>query len=248
MIPLYGIDGKPKGEVQPGTAFATPVRQDLIQRAVLAERARQRQPYGVDPLAGKRTSAHYHGLRHYRNTMMNREMARMPRIHGTGALHFTARFVPQATKGRKAHPPKAEKDWTLKINKKERLLALRSALAATAQARPAGTLAFPIVVEDRLLQISKTRELLAFLAALGIPLLRERSVRAGRGKSRGRRYRTPKGPLLVVHAKPAHALGVETVAVKDLQVSHLAPGGQPGRRCIFTETSFKQAGELGGEA
>ncbi len=117
---IYDIKGKVKGKITIPKIFSVAVRKDLIEKAVLAERSRKRQPYGSDPLAGKRTSAHYHGRRSIRWSMMNREMARTKRIHNQGGLNYTARFVPQATKGRKAHPPKAEKKWKLKINKKSK--------------------------------------------------------------------------------------------------------------------------------
>lgn len=122
---IYGIDGKRAGEVELPALFSAHVRADVIKRAVLAQQSARRQPYGTDPLAGKRTSAHYHGSRHYRFTMMNKEMSRMPRIHGkVGYMMWTARFAPHAVKGRRAHPPKAEKIWLQKVNVKERRLAI----------------------------------------------------------------------------------------------------------------------------
>src|SRR3989338_4855614 len=112
MPKIYDTTGNPLEEIKLPGVFSTPYRPDVIKRAVLAEQSAKRQPYGADPLSGKRTSAHYHGKRKYRWAMMNKEMARMSRIHGkVGSLHFTARFAPQAVKGRQAHPPKAEKIW-----------------------------------------------------------------------------------------------------------------------------------------
>ena len=57
-------------------------------------------------------------------------MARTPRKNGGGGRGAEA---PNTVGGRRAHPPKAEKEWELKINSKERKKAFRSALAATAQ-------------------------------------------------------------------------------------------------------------------
>src|SRR3989344_120595 len=131
-VQVLSIDGKPKGEANLGAVFKTAIRKDIIQRVFVAEQAGKRQAYGTDPLAGDRSSAHYHGSRHVKWTMMNKEMARMKRIHGQGYLNYTARVVPFATKGRRAHPPRAEKVWAQKVNKKEKVLALKSALSATA--------------------------------------------------------------------------------------------------------------------
>jgi len=132
-VNIFDLQGNPKGKVDIPITFKETVREDLIRRAVLASQSK-RQPYGVDILAGKRTSAHYHGYRRHRWTMMSREMARMPRIHGKASPHlmWRPRFVPQTKGGREAHPPKVEKVWELKINDKERKKAIRSAIAATA--------------------------------------------------------------------------------------------------------------------
>ncbi|RLJ08129.1 MAG: 50S ribosomal protein L4, partial [Candidatus Aenigmatarchaeota archaeon] len=131
-VPVYSLAGKELKKIDISRLFQLEPRDDVIRKAVRAELLSSRQPYGRDPLAGKRTSAHYHGRRHYRWTMMNREMARMKRIHHQGLLEWTARFVPQAVKGRLAHPPKAEKNLKKKVNKKEKLLAIFSALSASA--------------------------------------------------------------------------------------------------------------------
>ncbi len=133
MPKVYDLQGNAVEEMDLPGVFSTAYRPDVIKRAVLASQSARRQPYGADPLAGKKTSAHYHGRRKYRFTMMNKEMARIARIHGkVGYMAMRARFVPQAVKGRKAHPPKAEKLWEERINAKEKRLAIRSALAACA--------------------------------------------------------------------------------------------------------------------
>src|SRR3989338_10464258 len=101
---IYDKDGKVVSQVELPDVFKTAYRPDLIKRAVLSLQSSRRQPYGTDVLAGKRTSAHYNGKRHYRFSMMNKEMARIARIHGKAAsgtyLNLRARFVAQATKGR----------------------------------------------------------------------------------------------------------------------------------------------------
>lgn len=109
--------------------FSEPIREDLILCAVLASQSKRRQPYGTNPLAGKRTAAHFHSGRPSRTgahrwAMIGREMARLPRLHGKTVpwLSFRARFVPQAVKGREAFPPLVEKVWAQEINDKERKL------------------------------------------------------------------------------------------------------------------------------
>ena len=112
----------------------------------------------------------------------------------------------------------------------------------------------PIVVENALEEqdakdftVSKGVEI---LKALGIFADVERAsqgthIRAGRGKLRGRRYRTPRS-LLVVTTKldgVARAFrnlpGVEVVDPSGLNAEVLAPGGDPGRLTLFTETALE---------
>ena len=103
-------------------AFEEPVRLDLIRRAVRAARANRRQAYGASRGAGFRHSVSWPGK--------GRGMARTPRKNGGGGRGAQA---PNTVGGRRAHPPKVDKEWDLKINSKERKKAFRSALAATSQ-------------------------------------------------------------------------------------------------------------------
>src|SRR3989344_8716463 len=125
-VDFFDLDGKSKGKIELPEVFHEQIREDLIRRAVIATLSNRRQPYGVDPMAGKRTSAHYHGYRRHRYTMMNKEMARMPRLHGKvpPQQQWQAKFVPQAKGGREAHPPVVEKVWAIKMNDRERKLAV----------------------------------------------------------------------------------------------------------------------------
>src|SRR3989344_3527178 len=133
-VDVLDLNGKPIEEIELPTVFSEPLRRDLVHRAVLASQSNRRQPYSPDPMAGKRTAAHYHGKRRSRYSMMNKETARLPRLHAKTVpfLQMRARFVPQAVGGRRAHPQLVEKVWSQKINKKERRKAIRSAIAATA--------------------------------------------------------------------------------------------------------------------
>jgi large subunit ribosomal protein L4e len=255
-VPVYSLRGTQKGSITLGRALSMPVRPDLIKRAVLAEQAAMRQPYGADPRAGKHTSASYRGRRGVRHSMMNREMARMKRITSTRTLYMRARFVPQAVKGRKAHPPKAGKSWDRKVNKKERVAALLSAASATLDSglvRKRGNLEhvrhIPLVVEDRLQEIAVLRDFRQVLDNLGLEKVTDapaRKTRAGRGTMRGRRYRKKRGMLFIISedrglVKAARNLaGLEVVETGNLSVGMLAPGAEPGRLCVWTEGALKK--------
>jgi len=258
---VFDLSGKVVGKVDLPKVFSEAVRQDVIRRAVIAT-ASIRQPYGTDPMAGKRSSAHYHGYRRHRWTMMNKEMARMPRIHGKVSpnLMWKARIVPQAKGGREAHPPKVEKVWQEGINKKERKLATRSAIAATAVRdlvvnrghRIDNIKQLPIVVLDDMQQMKKSKELVSFLTAIGLgqelEKLKERKIRAGRGKTRGRKYKRKVGPLIVITedkgiGKAAKNLNINVCRAENLSAAYLAPGGMPGRLAIYTQSALKKIGD-----
>ncbi|MDH5460392.1 MAG: 50S ribosomal protein L4, partial [Candidatus Bathyarchaeota archaeon] len=54
---IFNLDGKPIGKITLPPIFQTPLRPDVIKRAVLAIRSSRFQPQGRDPMAGKRTTA-----------------------------------------------------------------------------------------------------------------------------------------------------------------------------------------------
>ena len=260
---VFNTAGSKTEEIALPAVFSTPYRPDVIRRAVLVQQGNARQRYGADPLAGKRTSAHYHGSRHYRFSMMNKETSRMPRIHGksAGMYAMRARFAPHAVKGRRAHPPKSDKIWARDINQKEKQLAIMSALAAGAKIElviQRGHKAdfAPIIFTDDFESIAKTKEVLALLSKI-IPKELERcstkKVRAGKGKARGRKYRIKKGPLVIAGAncevlKAARNIqGVDAVSATNVNAQLLAPGTDAGRMLIITKAGLKKLDEKFGE-
>ena len=264
-LPIYNLEGKHSGEIEVGQALSKPVRLDIINRCVLAEAASKRQAYGTDVRGGKRTSAHYHGERGYRFGMMNREMARLKRIHNQGYMTFVARFSPQARKGRQAHPPKAEAVWFQKVNKKEKLIALFSSISASTNKSLlssrghiiSGINSFPLVIDDKADEINNTKKLRQLMISLGLEQelerVKEKNIRAGMGKNRGRKYKKKKGPIIVSSnegglAKSAKNIaGVDFSSSKKLSISMLAPGGQPGRLMIFTKSALEDIIKLSGK-
>lgn len=249
---VYDLEGKQTAEIELPSVFGVPHRPDVIKRAVLAQQSAKRQPYGTDPLAGLRSSAHYHGSRHYRYAMMNKEMSRMPRIHGkVGYMAWRGRVAPQTVKGRRAHPPKAQKIWLQRINQKERMLAIRSALAASANPELLKSRGHahksPIILTNDFDNIKNTKavhSLLDKIAAVELARTEKRKVRAGKGKMRGRKYSTKKGPLVIL-SKNCPAIkasrnipGLDAVSVSNLNVELLAPGTHAGRLIVTTQSGL----------
>lgn len=258
---ILSLNGKKKGEMKLPSIFSTEYRPDLIKRAVLAAQSHRRQRYGSNKKAGKRTSAHYEGVTDSdpSQKMMQREMARLPREHGDTARFMRARFVPQAEGGRKAHPPKVEKDWRKKINKKERKFAIRSAIAGTSNPELAkernhsfeGDL--PIIVDNSIQEIKKTKKLLEILRKIGLEKELERTkkkkARKGKGKLRRGKHKKRIGPLLVIEkdkgiAKATNNIpGIDVIDLEKLNTEILSPGSHGIRLTIWTKSAIEKLGE-----
>jgi len=240
------LNGDEAEEIDLPDVFETQFRSDLIRRAVVAAQANRKQAYGADEFAGLRTPAESFGS--------GRGMAHVPRSNGQG------RRVPQTVKGRKAHPPKAEKDQTKKVNDKERKLATRSAIAATADAELVAERGhafdedteLPLVVSDEFEELVKTKEVVSFLEAVGVADDIERAdegrtIRAGRGTTRGRKTREPKSVLFVTSEEPSKAArnlaGADVATGREVSVEDLAPGTHPGRLTVFTESALAEVAE-----
>ena len=256
-VEVLDLSGNSIRETRLPGVFSEEYRPDLIRRAVLAMQSHRLQPKGTSPLAGRKTSAESWGA--------GRGVARVPRIkNGRRAAR-----APQAVGGRRAHPPKTEKVLKRKINDKERRKAIRSAIAATINpelVRSRGHkfsegVVLPIVVENSFVTLEKTADVEEFFQTIGIgaDLLRarERKIRAGRGKMRGRRYKTKKSVLIVISGDEAedpgnikitssarNLPGVDVSYVGALNAELLAPGTHPGRLTVWTESSFMKLGEL----
>ncbi|KTG09242.1 50S ribosomal protein L4 [Haloprofundus marisrubri] len=241
---IKDLNGDDAGTLELPEVFETTYRPDLIKRAVLAAQANRTQAYGADPLAGMRTPAESLGS--------GRGMAHVPRENGR------ARRVPQAVSGRKAHPPKAEKEHGKKINKKERQLAVRSAIAATTDSdlvsergHQFGDADLPLVVSDDFEDLVKTQEVVSLLEALGvdddIERAEDRKVRAGQGKARGRKYKRPKSILFVTSEEPSKAArnlaGADVVTASEVNTEDLAPGTHAGRLTVWTESAVEEVAD-----
>ena len=247
-VNVYDIDGSPSEKIDLPQVFQTPFRPDVIRKSFNVLHSNRRQRYGSDPFAGTKHATASAGK--------GRGMSRVPRLTQgrRGAL------APCVVGGRRAHPPKAEKNWEEKINKKEKKLARDSAIAATADKvivskrghRFDNKITLPIVVKDKFEKIKKTQEVIDALDKIGIydDILRAtngKHIRAGKGKNRGRKYKTPCSLLIVtmkdeVRKSARNLTGVDVVAPDQINIEHLAPGGDAGRLTVFTISALKEIG------
>ena len=252
---IYNLQGQPTGKTNLPTIFTTPLRPDVIKRAVLAQQSNRIQPQGRDPMAGKRTTAESRGT--------GSGISRVPRVKGGGG---TAKFAPSTVGGRQPHPPRAEKIIVKQIPKKERHLALLSAIAATASKATvisrghevSGVPQIPLIVTDDIAGLTKAKEVEEALMCLGVAgdisrVRDSRKVRAGKGKHRGRKMKQAVGPLIVVVDgkslvnAASNLPGVEVTTVANLNTEMLAPGTHPGRLTVWTNGAIQKLTTLYGE-
>jgi large subunit ribosomal protein L4e len=253
-VKVFNLEGESTGKMELPPVFATPLRPDIIKRAVLAIQSSRFQPQGRDPMAGKRTSAESRGT--------GLAMARIPRLKGQSGR---AAFAPGTVGGRQSHPPVSEKKIVKRIPKKEKRLALLSAIAATASKEVVASrghslvdvLEIPLVVTKELESLKKTREVEETLIRLGVlsdiyRVEESRKVRAGKGKSRGRKIKQAVGPLIVVAEDKGimeaarNIPGVNVARVSSLNAEMFAPGTHPGRLTIWTNSALERLNELYG--
>jgi len=252
---IYNLQGQPVGKTELPTIFATPLRPDVIKRAVLATQSNRLQPQGRDPMAGKRTTAESQGT--------GSGIARIPRIKGGGGK---AKFAPSTVGGRQPHPPVVAKIIVKQIPKKERHLALLSAIAATASKETvvsrghevSGVPQIPLIVTDDIAALTRAQEVEEALKCLGVAgdvsrVRDSRKIRAGKGKHRGRKMKQAVGPLIVLTEDKgllnaaANIPGVSVTLVDNLNAELLAPGTQAGRLTLWTSSAIERLGKLYGE-
>jgi large subunit ribosomal protein L4e len=256
---ILTITGEKKETIDLPIQFKEKIRPDLVKRVVLAIENNCRQPYGANLLAGLRTSANYRGRRASYGTWANRALHRTARIRiGSGYLTGRARKVPGVIKGRKAHPPKTEKNYTQKVNKKENKLAIRSCITATTNKeliekrghKITNIKSIPLVLEKNIETITKTKDILNLLTKIGLTdelnRCAQKKIRAGKGKMRGRKYTKKVGPLLIIEknqgiVKAAKNIpGVDIIEVNNLNAKILAPGTHIGRLAIWSENAIQK--------
>jgi len=243
-VNVYGIDGAEREKIDLPKIFDTTYRPDIIRKSFSVLHSNRRVPYGASPLAGTKHATVSVGK--------GKGSSRVPRL----TQGRRAALAPCVVGGRRAHPPKAERDWKEKINDKEKILAKKSALAATSNKEIVvnrghkfnDSITLPVIVEDKFGKLTKTKEVITALEKIGVydDVLRAKNgvhIRAGRGKSRGRKYKTPKSVLIVtskddIKKGSKNLTGIDVVKPQKINIEHLAPGGDSGRLTIITKSDL----------
>ncbi|HLC53082.1 MAG TPA: 50S ribosomal protein L4 [Candidatus Nanoarchaeia archaeon] len=257
---LYDSKGSKKSEIELPEIFSTPLRQDLVMKYAEAEKYSNRHRYGSYAEAGKRHSASgtISHRRHEWKGHYGKGISRVPRKamwrRGT-QFYWVGAEVSNTRGGRRAHPPKGQ--WPeRKINSKEKGLAWRSALAATAdkdrmRARyaslgPSINATLPAVIESL---PKKAKEIHAAVAAIFGTMAslatKEKQVRAGKGKRRNRKYKENAGVLIITSAHEKNTCAsLEIKQVSELEIGDFYP---LGRLALYTQKSLEEVQALGGK-
>ncbi len=249
---IYNLQGKSTTKTTLPPVFETPLRPDIIKRAVIASQTNRLQPQGRDPMAGKRTSAESRGT--------GSGISRVPREKGGGGR---AKFAPSTVGGRQPHPPTAQKSIVKKIPRKESRLALLSAIAATASKATVKSRGhqithvpqIPLVVTDEIAELKRTKDVEETLTQLGLAddvsrVKNSRKIRAGKGKRRGRKMKQAIGPLIVIaedkglRKAASNVPGVDVALVNALNAEMLAPGTHAGRLTVWSFGAIEQLGKM----
>jgi large subunit ribosomal protein L4e len=258
---ILSIDGKEKGTISLPKCFSSEIREDIVSKVLEAKKIQQ--PYAPSPIAGKQASASGK-LKHRRGvwkSQYKRGISRIPRKIMTrkgSQFNWIGATIPSTRGGRRAHPPKILSMLNrLKVNKKEKELAIKSAISATANKHDVvkrysrlekkDIKELPLVLESKIISL-KAKDLVSSLKKILGDILFELSVkkkfvRAGKGKLRGRKYKKNAGLLFVVGKKEKLKTGLfDVVNVNKLGVNDLTRG-QLGRLTIYTEQAIKDLEE-----
>ena len=254
---IFDLKGNEHSQIDLPEIFSFPYRPEIIKKVYVNMDSHHYQKQGRYPAAGEIVSAES------RNTGLG--IARLARAKGEGFSRAgQAAGVAGVRKGRLAHPPESWKIIYKKINKKEKLLALYSAISSTAieeLARERGHVidnikSFPLIVTNEIENIQKTKELFQVLKSLGIEndLIRvENSIkkRSGKSKRRGRSNRIGKSAIIIVGSPDSPLLklndsipGINIKFLKDLSVLDFAPGCKPTRLTIFSNEAINKLNEI----
>ena len=251
---ILDIKGNEKGNVELPKEFSAKIREDIVSKVLEAKK--NQQPYSPSPMAGQQHAAKGKVVhrRHVWRSGYGRGQSRVPRkifSRKGSQFNWQAAEVPFARGGMRAHPPKVEAFTKLKINKKEARIAFESALSATANERfilrkyskiEKLDKKFPLIVSSEISGLKAKQLIESVKTILGNAFetaLRKKTVRAGKGKMRGRKYKSNAGMLLVIgNDEKLATKAFEVVRANELNIVNLAEGGL-GRITIYTEKAIK---------
>jgi len=260
-IKILDIEGKKTKEIELPSFFSERIREDIVAKVLEANKTMQ--PYAPSLVAGKQHSASgivRHARRKWR-TAYGKGISRVPRkiMSNRGSqFNWVGAEIASTRGGRRAHPPKVVSMInTKKINKKEMHIALISAINATADKKTISRKYsrmdeknlnnLPIVIDLKFASL-KTKDFMnSMKKILGEETFEivsvKKKIRSGKGKMRGRKYKSNAGLLLVTgKGEKVKANNFDVKNTHNLSVGDLANGGL-GRLTVYTENAIRELGE-----
>lgn len=249
--------GKEVGSVNMPKSFSSKIREDILLKVFEAQKGIYAQAYGAMDGAGAQYSAS--GIakkkRHDWKATYGKGISRVPRKvmsrHGA-SFNWIGATVASTRGGRRPHAPRSVKNLFKKINKREILIAFNSAISGTVDAKSlekkyGRETKSGFVFNDKILDI-KTSEFIKTMKVLFGDsfgsVLKHKSIRAGIGKMRGRKYKSNAGLLFVIgNEEKMKRKGIDVINVGDLALKNLSPNGVPGRLVCYTENAIKEIKE-----
>ena len=256
-VNTYTIDGKNDGSIELPLIFDTPIKYEVIHKAFVNLNSHKFQKQGRHPTAGQDVVADSN------DPPTGRGISRVARMKGGGGgRQGQAGEVASTRGGRQAFPPNVKKVIYKKLNKKEKKLALCSAIAATASkviVRDHGhnidnLKELPLVISDEIENVMKTSEMRKIITALNlindVERLEKRKPRTGKPALRGRKSKIGKSVLFVLSdsTKTENACsgipGVDARSVNDLSVLDLAPSSKPARLTVYSKKAIDMISKI----
>ena len=250
---ILETDGSNRSTITLPAVFETPYRPEVIQKVYNNLNSYTFQRQGRYPAAGQMVSAES------RNTGLG--IARIARARGEGFPRAgQAAGVASVRHGRLAHPPVSWKNIYKKVNKKEKLLALCSAIAATTRSelikrrghKIKDEIQLPIVVSNEIESVVKSKDLEKILLNLGLEEdLKRTFIRRNKSFHKNSFNRRSALSVLILVGNDekigrlSNSLpGITVKSVKSVSVLDLAPGSKPVRLTIFSENAIKELTNL----
>jgi large subunit ribosomal protein L4e len=250
---ILETDGSNRSTITLPAVFETPYRPEVIQKVYNNLNSYTFQRQGRYPAAGQMVSAES------RNTGLG--IARIARARGEGFPRAgQAAGVASVRHGRLAHPPVSWKNIYKKVNKKEKLLALCSAIAATTNSelikrrghKIKDEIQLPIVVSNEIESVVKSKDLEKILFNLGLKEdLKRTFIRRNKSYHKNSINRRSALSILILVGNDekigrlSNSLpGITVKSVKSVSVLDLAPGSKPVRLTIFSENAIKELTNL----
>ncbi len=255
-VKLYDKAGNTKGDISLPKCFNFNVRADILLKVFETQKGVFSQVYGAKEGAGAQYSAS--GIskkkRHDWKGTYGKGISRVPRKimsrHGS-SFNWIGATIASTRGGRRPHAPRSGKNLFKKINKKELMIALKSGLAGTfsskfLEKKYNRKMELGGVFDSEILDI-KTKDFISIMKKVFgdsfNSVLKKKSIRAGIGKMRGRKYKSNAGLLFVIgNEETTRRKGIEIVKVNDLAVKDLAPNGVAGRLVCYTEKAIEEIG------